>query len=162
MSGDAETVAEGAIDPDVDLRIPAQRWEFARTHGRVVGVVAVGGGIGALARYGISLLLPTEPGHFPAGTFLINVLGCAMIGMLMVLLTEVWSAHPLLRPFLGTGILGGFTTFSTFTNEVRGLLRPGDLPLAVGYLAGSLVCALLATVAGIWLTRLATGTGGRR
>jgi CrcB protein len=126
---------------------------LARSHGRVLLVVALGGGLGALARYGIGLLLPTTPGHFPYGTFLINVLGCALIGMLMVLITEVYSSNPLLRPFFGTGILGGFTTFSTYTNEFRGLLRPGTVPLAFAYLAGTLLCALLAVSLATWLTR---------
>jgi CrcB protein len=141
------------IDSDVDVHVPAQRAELARSHGRVLLVVALGGGLGALARYGIGLLLPTTPGHFPYGTFLINVLGCALIGMLMVLITEVYSSNPLLRPFFGTGILGGFTTFSTYTNEFRGLLRPGTVPLAFAYLAGTLLCALLAVSLATWLTR---------
>ncbi len=141
------------IDSDVDVHVPAQRAELARSHGRVLLVVALGGGLGALARYGIGRLLPTTPGHFPYGTFLINVLGCALIGVLMVLVTEAYSSNPLLRPFFGTGILGGFTTFSTYTNEFRGLLRPGTVPLAVAYLAGTLVCALLAVSLATWLTR---------
>jgi len=65
------------------------------------------------------------PGHFPVDTFVINVLGCFLIGALMVLITEVWSAHRLLRPLLGVGLLGGFTTFYTYTRELRGVLRPG-------------------------------------
>jgi CrcB protein len=141
------------IDPDVDVHVPAQRTELARSHGRILLVVALGGGLGALARYGIGLLLPTTPGHFPYGTFGINVLGCALIGVLMVLVTEVYSGNPLLRPFVGTGVLGGFTTFSTYTNEFRALLRPGTVPLALAYLAGTLLCALLAVSLATWLTR---------
>lgn len=141
------------IDSDVDVHVSAQRTELARSHGRILLVVALGGGIGALARYGIGLLLPTTPGHFPLGTFLINVLGCALIGVLMVLVTEVYPGNPLLRPFFGTGILGGFTTFSTYSNEFRALLRPGTVPLAVAYLAGTLIGALLAVSLATWLTR---------
>ena len=143
------------IDSDVDVHISAQRTELARSHGRILLVVALGGGIGALARYGIGLLLPTTPGHFPYGTFVINVLGCALIGVLMVLVGEVYSNSPLVRPFFGTGILGGFTTFSTYTNEFRALLRPGTVPLALLYLAGTLICALLAVSLATWLTRRA-------
>jgi CrcB protein len=116
-------------------------------------VIAVGGAMGALARYGIGLLLPTPPGRFPWGTFLINVSGCLLIGVLMVLVTDVFTARPLLRPFLGVGVLGGYTTFSTYANEIRGLLRPGTLPLAFGYLAGTLVGALLAVLLGMVLAR---------
>lgn len=145
------------IDSDVDVHVSAQRTELARSHGRVLLVVAIGGGIGALARYGIGLLLPTTPGQFPYGTFAINVLGCALIGVLMVLISEVYPSSRLLRPFLGTGILGGFTTFSTYTNEFRALLRPGTVPLALAYLAGTLICALLAVSLATWLTRRIVG-----
>jgi CrcB protein len=74
----------------------------------------------------------------------------------MVLITEVWSAHRLVRPFLGVGILGGFTTFSTYAVEIRGLLQPGSVGPAFTYLAGTLVCAMLAVMIGVWLTRTIT------
>jgi CrcB protein len=150
------------VDPGVDMRVTAQRGELVRTHGAVLGVIAVGGGLGALARYGMAQLLPTRAGHFPWGTFATNVLGCFLIGVLMVLVTEVWSAHRLVRPFLGVGVLGGFTTFSTYTNEIRGLLQPGTVGVALAYLAGTLICALLAVIVAVWLTRSLTGAVGRR
>jgi CrcB protein len=142
-----------SVDPDVDVHVPAQRRELARTHGGVLAVIALGGGLGALARYGISLWLPTTPGHFPWGTFLINVLGCFLIGVLMVR----WGQRPLLRPFLGVGILGGFTTFSTCAVETRALLTPGEVPLAMAYLFGTLAAAMLAVLAGVVLTRKLLG-----
>jgi CrcB protein len=145
------------IDSDIDVHVSRQRTELARSHGRVLLVVAIGGGIGALARYGIGLLLPSTPGHFPYGTFLINVLGCALIGVLMVLVSEVYPNSQFLRPFFGTGILGGFTTFSTYTNEFRALLRPGTVPLALLYVAGTLICALLAVSLATWATRKIVG-----
>src|SRR5207244_13495326 len=119
--------------------------------------------LGARARYGISRLLPTPPGHFPWATFLVNVTGCALIGVLMVLVSEVWPAHRLLRPFLGVGVLGGFTTFSTYAVEIRDLLRPGTAGVAFGYLAGTVAGALLAVLIGIWATRwsLAAARAGR-
>jgi CrcB protein len=141
-----------SVDPDVDVHIPAQRREMARTHGGVLAVIAVGGGLGALARYGISLWLPTTPGHFPWGTLLINVLGCFLIGVLMVR----WGQRPLLRPFLGVGVLGGFTTFSTYAVETRALLTPGDVPVAMAYLFGTLAAAMLAVLAGVALMRALT------
>lgn len=141
------------IDPDVDLRVPAQRSELVRHHGPVLGVIALGGGLGALARYGLAEALPTAPGGFPWATFLTNVAGCFLIGVLMVLVTETWQAHRLVRPFLGVGILGGFTTFSTYAVEIRGLLAPDTVPLAFGYLAGTLVAALLAVLLGHAVTR---------
>jgi CrcB protein len=150
-----------AIDPDVDLHVPAQRRELSASRLPVLAAVAVGGGIGSMARYGLLLVLPTMHGQFPWGTFAINVVGCALIGVLMVLISEVWSAHRLLRPLLGVGVLGGFTTFSTYAVEVQGLLDPGSLPTALAYLAGTPVCALLAVLAAVWLTRWGTGVAGR-
>jgi len=143
------------IDPDVDLRVPAQRRELAGGHLPVLGVIALGGGLGALARYGLAVALPTPPGHFPWATFVTNVAGCFLIGVLMVLVTEVWAAHRLVRPFLGVGFLGGFTTFSTYAVEIHGLLRPGTVGVAFAYLAGTLVCAMLAVLAGVLATRRA-------
>ncbi|KAA2264309.1 CrcB family protein [Solihabitans fulvus] len=127
----------------------------------ILGAIAVGGGLGGLARYGVAQLLPTLPGRFPVGTFVINAVGCALIGVLMVLITEVWSGHYLLRPFLGVGVLGGFTTFSTYAVEVRGLLRPGSALLAFGYLASAMACALLAVLLGVWFARWATRAARR-
>lgn len=157
MNGEVD-VSE-PIDPDVDLRIPAQRRELVRTHGAVLAVIALGGGLGSLARYGLAVGLPTSPGGFPWSTFVTNVSGCFLIGVLMVLITEVWSAHRLVRPFLGVGVLGGFTTFSTYAVETRGLLQPGTVTVAFAYLAGTLLCAMLAVLAGVWLTRTVTGAG---
>jgi CrcB protein len=142
-----------SVDPDVDLHDPAQRRELSRTHGAIVAVIALGGGLGALARYGLALAWPTLPGGFPWATFLTNVSGCFLIGMLMVAVTEVWTAHPLLRPFLGTGVLGGFTTFSTYAVEVRRLLQPGTVGVAFGYLAATLLCAFASVMAATILTR---------
>lgn len=142
------------IDSDVDLRVPAQRREPAPP---VLGVIALGGGLGALARYGLTVALPTPPGHFPWATFVTNVSGCFLIGVLMVLVTEVWAAHRLVRPFLGVGVLGGFTTYSTYAVEIHGLLRPGTVGVAFLYLAGTLVCATLAVLAGVRVTRRVVG-----
>ncbi|MBF6332921.1 fluoride efflux transporter CrcB [Nocardia transvalensis] len=120
-----------------------------------MGAIAVGGSIGALARYGLSQLWPVPSGSFPWATFTVNVTGCFLIGVLMVLTTEAWIAHRLLRPFLAVGVLGGFTTFSTYAGEMRSLLQPGTVGLAFGYLAGTLICALLATLLAVRVTRAA-------
>ncbi|NYI88787.1 CrcB protein [Amycolatopsis endophytica] len=119
----------------------------------VVAAVAAGGGLGALARYALIHVWPATPGHFPWATFVTNVLGCLLIGVLMVLITEVRVAHRLVRPFLGVGVLGGFTTFSTYTVEFHGLLTPGSVGVAFAYLGGTLVAAMLAVLAGAALTR---------
>ncbi|SHE50584.1 CrcB protein [Streptoalloteichus hindustanus] len=124
----------------------------------MIGVVALGGALGALARYGVGLAAPARPGGFPLATFAINLLGCLLMGVLIVLVTEVWSGHRLARPFLGTGFLGGFTTFSTYAVDGQRLLAAGRVGVALLYLVGTLVGALLAVVAGMALTRAVTGT----
>ncbi|OLF08056.1 chromosome condensation protein CrcB [Actinophytocola xinjiangensis] len=145
------------VDPDVDLHVPAQRRELTHHHLSVLGVIAAGGGLGALARHGLAQALPTAPRGFPWHTLIANVAGCLLIGVLMVVITEVITAHRLVRPFLGVGVLGGFTTFSTYASEIRALLAPGTVALAFLYLAGTLVAALLAVVAGMAGTRALVG-----
>ncbi|MFE5945204.1 fluoride efflux transporter CrcB [Streptomyces sp. NPDC056480] len=133
----------------------------------VVGVVAAGGALGASARYGAGLVWPTPEGAFPWTTFTVNVVGCALLGTLMVLLTErpaEWSTalpHPLLRPFLGTGFCGGFTTFSTYGLETQRLLSAGDPTRGLLYLGGTLVTALAAVWAGVAGTRAVHARVGR-
>lgn len=148
MDGEAEP-----IDPDVDLRIASQRRELAGSHGVVLVVIGLGGGFGALARYGLAELVPAGAARLPWTTFCANVVGCLLIGVLMVLLTEVWSAHRLARPFLGVGFLGGFTTFSAYAEEIRALLASGAVAVAFAYLVGTFLCAMIAVTAGAWLTR---------
>ncbi len=142
-----------AVDPDIDLHIPAQRRECTIP---VLATIALGGSLGGMARYGLELAFPAQPGRVPWATFTANVMGCLLIGVLMVLITEVWSPHRLVRPFLGVGLLGGFTTFSTYAVEVRALLVPGSAPLALGYLTGTLLSCLVATLTAVALTRLVT------
>ncbi|MBW5486322.1 fluoride efflux transporter CrcB [Streptomyces bambusae] len=144
-----------AIDPDVDLHVPAQR---AEPQGPVLAAVAVGGALGAVTRYGLSLLWPAGAGAIPWAVFWTNLFGCALIGVLMVLVSEGGrTAHPLVRPFLGTGVLGGFTTFSTYAVDVVRLLDEGESGLAFAYAAGTVAGALGAVWAGASATRWAIG-----
>jgi CrcB protein len=122
----------------------------------VLAVVAAGGVLGALARYGLGVAFPLQARHFPWTTFAVNVSGCLLIGVLVVLVTEVWAAHRLLRPFLGTGLLGGYTTFSTYEVDVRDLVVDRAPATAAAYLAGTLAAALLATYLGVLVTRALT------
>lgn len=143
------------------LRRRSGRRRRRRSAAPVLLAIALGGGTGALARYGLAQLLPAASGGFPWATFVTNVLGCMLIGVLMVLVGEVWAAHRLLRPFLGVGLLGGFTTFSTYAVEFDALLRAGSVLLAFGYLVATLVSALFAVVSGVLAARLLTSTARR-
>lgn len=107
-------------------------------------MIALGGMIGATARYEVGVGWPVAAGHFPWATFSVNVLGCGLIGILIVVVSDVWAGQRLLRPFLGTGVLGGFTTFSTYAVDARGLLAEGHVVAGIGYLLGTLLAALLA------------------
>ncbi|MDT0328369.1 fluoride efflux transporter CrcB [Nocardiopsis lambiniae] len=115
--------------------------------GSVVAVVALGGGLGALARYAVGLSTP-DPDALPWAILAVNTVGCAAIGVLMVAVTERWDAHPLVRPFLGIGVLGGFTSFSAYAFDVHHLLEQGRTIVAALYLAGTVVAAMTAVWAG--------------
>ncbi|MFG2602360.1 fluoride efflux transporter CrcB [Streptomyces sp. NPDC048514] len=132
---------------------PAHRWRSEwRAQAPVIAVVALGGALGASARYGLTLAWPTPAGGFPWATWWTNVSGCAVIGVFMVIITEVRAVHRLVRPFFGTGVLGGFTTFSTYAVDIRELLGAGRPGLGLGYLAATLCAALTA----VWLGSAAT------
>jgi fluoride exporter len=144
------------VDPDVDLSVPRQRFELRRAPWRILAAISAGGVAGALARYGLTSAFPYRAGEFPWAVFLVNVSGCLLIGALMVLITETWRAHPLVRPFLGVGVLGGFTTFSTYVVDVQDAVSAGAPLVGLSYLAGTLAAALAAVFAGVRLTRLLT------
>ncbi|MFD4607556.1 fluoride efflux transporter CrcB [Streptomyces sp. NPDC058440] len=127
------------------------RWRARREQAPVVAVVALGGALGATARYAVSQWLPTPAGGFPWAIFWVNVSGCAVIGVFMVVITDVWAAHHLVRPFFGTGVLGGFTTFSTYTVDIQRLVDSGHARTGLAYLAAT-PCAALAAV---WLAMTA-------
>ncbi|GAA4092593.1 fluoride efflux transporter FluC [Nocardioides kongjuensis] len=144
------------VDPDVDLGSADQRVELSAHHA-TLAAIALGGVIGAAARHGLELAWPTPAGGFPWATFVTNAVGSLLLGALMVVVQETRAAHPLLRPFAGVGVLGGFTTFSTYAVQVRDLLAGADPHpgLALAYLLGSTATALVAVVAGLGLARLA-------
>ncbi|WTR18706.1 CrcB family protein [Streptomyces sp. NBC_00138] len=121
--------------------------------GPVLAVVALGGAIGACGRYGALLLWPTAAGAFPWTTLVVNAVGCAVIGVFMVVLTDVWAAHRLVRPFFGTGVLGGFTTFSAYAADVRRLVDGGEVRTGLAYMVLTVLAALGAVWAGAALTR---------
>lgn len=145
-----DAAAREPIDSDIDLHqaSPARH----RPDIPILATIAAGGAVGAAARYLIGQAWPTPAGAFPVSTLAINLVGCALIGVLMVLTTEVWSGQRLIRPFLGTGILGGFTTFSTYTVDVQRLVAGAHANTALLYLTLTPIGALLA----VWVTATAT------
>ena len=111
-------------------------------------VVLAGAGLGGLARYVAGTWIMSKyGGRFPLGTFVINVTGAFLIGVLMTLLTERMHPHPNWRLFLVVGILGGYTTFSSLEYEAFQAVRGGERWLALVYMAGS----VLLGYAGVWL-----------
>ena len=133
---------------------PRRRAKLWHRHGSVLVAVSLGGGIGAVARYGLSLAWPKPSDGFPWATFITNVSGCLLIGILMVLVTEVWPGHRLLRPFFGVGVLGGYTTFSTYIVDLQQLVRAGEAFTGLIYLLASIIAALAATYTGDQITRV--------
>ncbi|MFD4031281.1 CrcB family protein [Streptomyces sp. NPDC058637] len=150
--------------PDVGLSVPARRAGAEEGAGRwrVLAVIAAGGALGASARHAASLAWPAAEGAFPWAVLVVNVSGCALIGVLMVLVAERGVVrHPLVRPFLGVGVLGGFTTFSTYAADVSELLNRQEPLVAMAYASGTVVAALGAVWAAAVLTRALVG-GDRR
>lgn len=127
----------------------------------VLAAISVGGGLGASARFAAGHRWPVHPGEFPWSTLAVNVSGCFAIGVLMVAVTELWAAPKLVRPFLGVGVLGGFTTFSTFALELRRLIDTGAVGTAVAYLGLSVLAGLGAVAVAVLATRWVAGAGRR-
>lgn len=138
-----------------------QRGHRLHEHAAVLAVVAAGGAIGACGRYGASLLWPTAPGAFPWSTMAVNITGCATMGIVMVLISDVWPAHRLLRPFVGTGILGGYTTFSAYAAEIQHLVNIGHAAIGLAYLALTVLTAVGSTWTAATLTQRAFTTNAR-
>jgi fluoride exporter len=118
----------------------------------ILGAISAGGVLGALARDGVATAWPHPASGFAWSTFVINVTGCFLIGILMVIVTEVLPHRRLVRPFLGVGVLGGYTTFSTYIVDIHKAASAGAPWVALAYLASTLVAAVLAVWAGSAVT----------
>jgi CrcB protein len=122
---------------------------------RLLLIIGVGGFLGSISRYlvqGWMIRLFASP--FPIGTFLVNIIGSFLIGIIYAAAEKTGLLSTEWRFFLATGFCGGFTTFSTFSYEIVTMLRGGMTGYAMLYVLGSVVLGVLATLFGIWLIRI--------
>ena len=124
----------------------------------VLLAVALGGASGALLRHGVDVALPIDERGFPWPTLLVNVTGSAALAALGAV--PGFQQRPVLRGFLGPGLLGGYTTLSAYAEQGRGLLAAGQAWSALGYLLGTLACCLAACVSAAALVRRLDGAAG--
>jgi CrcB protein len=111
-------------------------------------MVFAGAGLGGVARYALGVwIMSRYKGAFPLGTFAVNVSGSFVIGLLMALMLERFQPHPNLRLFLMVGVLGGYTTFSSFELEIFEAVRTGNRIMGPLYAAASVAAGFLA----VWL-----------
>jgi fluoride exporter len=142
------------VDPDVDLHDERQRAEIVRREWDILLAIAIGGVLGTEARYGLAALIPHGTTAWPWSTLVINVVGSAVLGVLMGVLGELDTPPRLARPFIGVGVCGGFTTFSAFSVDAVQMLHAGRVLYGLLYV----VASVLACAAGVLLA----GTPTRR
>jgi CrcB protein len=119
-----------------------------------LAAVAAGGALGASLRYLVAAMMHEFLGHdFPYGTLMVNILGSAVIGYLVVLIPETEGGVPIVRLLLITGLLGGFTTYSAFSVETLEMMQDGHLTKAGLNIATTLLACLLAVWAGYLVAR---------
>jgi CrcB protein len=119
-------------------------------------LAALGGALGALARWAVAVALPSPTG-WPWATLLVNLTGCLLLGALIAVLAAHVPEASWPRPLLGVGVLGGYTTYSTFAVEVVRLTESGALVLAGGYVVASVVGGVAAVAAGTLAVHAARG-----
>jgi fluoride exporter len=133
-----------------------------RRRADVLTVIALGGAAGSLARWGLDEAIPFTGHGFPWATFTVNVTGSLALGAVMVVIDDIAVPSRYLRPFVAVGLLGGFTTFSTYMLETRTLAAGGQDPTAALYLVASLLAGLLAVRAATAGTQLLFAARRRR
>ena len=154
-----EAVDATMTDPDVTSadhpeRVP--REGLVRGRGDVLAVIAVGGALGSTARFGLAVWFTHSPDQIAWSTVIANLTGALLLGLLMVFVNDVWPPNRYVRPFLGVGILGGYTTFSTYMLDARALAAAGQSAAFAGYLLLTLFGGLAAVWLGATLGRLLT------
>lgn len=119
-----------------------------------VAAIAAGGALGSMLRFGLSLWVHALAGRgFPYGTLVVNVLGCLAMGVLFTLFVDRWSENTVWRAAMLIGVLGGFTTFSSFSIETVNLIEQGESLKAALNVTASVVLCLVATGLGVWFGR---------
>ena len=143
------------IDPDVGPAVTAQgaRWT-RRSEMQVLAAIALGGALGAPARYGVAQMIHVADNSFPWATFWTNISGSFALGLILALILERFPPTRYLRPFVATGFLGAYTTYSTFAVETDLLFKNGHPWIAVAYGAGSLAAGFAAVWLGIVAARV--------
>lgn len=122
---------------------------------KLVFAIALGGAFGAVGRHYVGVMMTMLMGHgFPWGTLAVNVAGSFVMGVLIETMALVWSPTAEMRALLTVGMLGAFTTFSTFSLDVVTLYERGALLLSATYIAASIMFSILALFAGLRLMRL--------
>ncbi|MGY2001446.1 fluoride efflux transporter CrcB [Blastococcus sp. SYSU DS1024] len=120
-------------------------------------LAALGGALGALGRWGLAEAFPHSPAGLPWATLGVNVTGCLILGALAAVLVARAPGSLWARPFLGVGVLGGFTTYSTFAVEVVRLVEAGAVGTALSYVALSVLGGITAAAAGTLAGRALAG-----
>jgi fluoride exporter len=121
---------------------------------KIILIVFTGSGIGGVARYGMQTwIFRLYPFTFPLGTFIVNIIGCLLIGLFYALSEKGNLLSPEGRLALTTGFCGGFTTFSTFAYENMNLLRTGDYIYFGLYTLGSIIAGIVAVYLGIFFIK---------
>lgn len=121
---------------------------------KMILAIAAGGAVGAVARHFAAHFIASLAGHgFPWGILAVNVLGSLIMGVLIEVMALVWSPGMEVRAFLVVGILGSFTTFSTFALDTVTLMGRGQSITAAAYIGASVIVAVLALIAGMAAVR---------
>ena len=144
------------VDPDMAPELARRRRKHTRLRDvvreqkDVLVVIATGGAIGSLGRWGVDELIPHGASEFAWSTFIVNVSGGLFLGLLTAFMLDILAATRYVRPFLGIGVLGGWTTFSTYMFDTRAMLATGQVPTGlILYLGGTLLTGLVSAWVGL-------------
>jgi len=160
VSSDSDPIDRLPIDPDLMPGDPAEpaldhhatahaAARARRAEPSVLAAIAVGGALGAPARYGVAQVIHVAANTFPWATFWTNISGSFALGVILALILERFPPTRYLRPFVATGFLGAYTTYSAFAVETDLLIKNGHATIGLAYAAASLLAGFGAVWAGI-------------